>query len=496
MKSGCAATARRKGCWSKRLRHRKSPARRAAAATALRPVGRVDDKLGDHAVVIGRHDRRLPRSPCRAARLRHAEAARRVMRPGDGAKPRSGSSARMRASIAWPCGTMSCCSDAERIAARDFELQPDEVDAGDHFRDRMLDLDARVDLHEIEIVALDVVEKLDRAGVAVADRGQKIDRRLVQPRSRRVSEAPRRAPPRPSSDTGAAASNRARRNAARGRRRDRGLALRRGERARRSARYRACRRRKLPWPRSRRARTRPPATLASRATTMPRPPPPADALVTTGNPISSANATASAARSELLAARRHRDARRFGEAAGRQLVAHRLDGLRGRARRRRRLLLAKRGERQHVPTGSHSRGAGRRSRSPSRRGRSGVGQGRNRERRRPDHDHAVRFARGHAVAIRGRCGKHRLDSKSVRGAHDPQRDLAAIGDQDAPQRHGARLRPARSETAADRIRPVPHPPPTLCAQRPRRRPATEVKSFITSIRQSSVSASTVWPTVT
>src|SRR5271168_3939322 len=45
----------------------------------------------------------------------------------------------------------------------------------------MLDLDARVDLHEIEIVALDVVEKLDRSGVSVADRRQKIYRRLVQP---------------------------------------------------------------------------------------------------------------------------------------------------------------------------------------------------------------------------------------------------------------------------------------------------------------------------
>src|SRR3984885_11073760 len=45
----------------------------------------------------------------------------------------------------------------------------------------MLDLDARVDLQEIEIVALDVVEKLDRSGVSVADRGQKVDRRLVQP---------------------------------------------------------------------------------------------------------------------------------------------------------------------------------------------------------------------------------------------------------------------------------------------------------------------------
>ena len=52
----------------------------------------------------------------------------------------------------------------------------------------MLDLNARVDLHEIEIVALDVVEKLDRSGVAVPDRRQEIDRRLVQSPSRRFGK--------------------------------------------------------------------------------------------------------------------------------------------------------------------------------------------------------------------------------------------------------------------------------------------------------------------
>ena len=213
-----------------------TPAQLASRATAAGRSARVDDELGDHAVVEGRHDRALLHRRIERGCPRRAAARQRVMRPGDGAKPRSGSSAMMRASIAWPRGTMSCCSDAERLAARDFELQLHEVDAGDHLRDRMLDLDARVDFHEIEIVALDVVEKLDRAGVAVADRGQQIDRRLVQPCARRVREAPRRAPPRPSSDSGAAASNRARRNAARARRRGRAPAPRRAARARRSAR--------------------------------------------------------------------------------------------------------------------------------------------------------------------------------------------------------------------------------------------------------------------
>src|SRR6516165_7281735 len=52
----------------------------------------------------------------------------------------------------------------------------------------MLDLNARVDFHEIEIVALDVVEELDRSSVAVPDRRQEIDRRLVQPPSRRFGK--------------------------------------------------------------------------------------------------------------------------------------------------------------------------------------------------------------------------------------------------------------------------------------------------------------------
>ena len=122
----------------------------------------------------------------------------------------------------------------------------------------MLHLDARVDLHEIEFVAIDVVEKLDRAGVAIADRRKQIDRRLCS-RVRVFAAAPRPAPLRPSSDSDAAASNRARRNAERGPRRHPGPALRRAERARRSARRKACRRRKPPWPRSRRARNRPQA---------------------------------------------------------------------------------------------------------------------------------------------------------------------------------------------------------------------------------------------
>jgi hypothetical protein len=55
------------------------------------------------------------------------------------------------------------------MTLRDEDLGADEVDAGDAFRDRMLDLDARVHLDEEPVVLIHVVEELDGAGVVVAD---------------------------------------------------------------------------------------------------------------------------------------------------------------------------------------------------------------------------------------------------------------------------------------------------------------------------------------
>ena len=140
---------------------------------------------------------------------------------------------------------------------------------------------------------------------------------------------------------------------------------------------------------------------------------------------------------EFLAARRHRDAGRPCEAAGREFVAHRLDRVRCRADEDDASLVAQGREgltfRQEAIAGVQAIAAGR---------RGGVNDQacvkvRIARSRRSNHNHAVRFARRHAVAIRGRCGEHRLDAEIAGGAHDPQRDLAAIGDQNAPQRHGA-----------------------------------------------------------
>ena len=53
------------------------------------------------------------------------------------------------------------------MALRDENLRLHQVDAGDHFGDGVLDLDARVDFDEVPLLGIDVVEKFDGAGVAV-----------------------------------------------------------------------------------------------------------------------------------------------------------------------------------------------------------------------------------------------------------------------------------------------------------------------------------------
>ena len=89
------------------------------------------------------------------------------MRPGDGAKSRSASSALSRASTACPIS--SRLGALEPAAGRDVQLQPDEVGAGGDLGDRVLDLQPGVDLEEGERLLARVVQELDRAGAAVAD---------------------------------------------------------------------------------------------------------------------------------------------------------------------------------------------------------------------------------------------------------------------------------------------------------------------------------------
>src|SRR5262245_23209135 len=55
--------------------------------------------------------------------------------------------------------------------------------------------------------------------------------------------------------------------------------------------------------------------------------------------------------------------------------------------------------------------------------------------RRADADRAIRKARRHRVEIRFRGREHRVDAELATGTDDARRDLAAIGNEDAPQRH-------------------------------------------------------------
>ena len=55
------------------------------------------------------------------------------------------------------------------LGTGDAQLLLHQVDAGDHFRDRVLDLDARVHLEEIEMLRVLVDDELDRAGTSITD---------------------------------------------------------------------------------------------------------------------------------------------------------------------------------------------------------------------------------------------------------------------------------------------------------------------------------------
>src|SRR5262249_40326067 len=64
------------------------------------------------------------------------------------------------------------------MAFGDLDLQPDQIESGDHLCDGMLDLQARVDFDEIEL-ARGPKNKLDRARVRVTDGAANLDSRLA-----------------------------------------------------------------------------------------------------------------------------------------------------------------------------------------------------------------------------------------------------------------------------------------------------------------------------
>ena len=73
----------------------------------------------------------------------------------------------MRHSTAWPRNWMSFWREGQLLAGGDANLLLHDVDAGDHFGDRVLDLHAGVHFDEVELVVF--VQKLERARTAIAD---------------------------------------------------------------------------------------------------------------------------------------------------------------------------------------------------------------------------------------------------------------------------------------------------------------------------------------
>ncbi len=67
--------------------------------------------------------------------------------------------------------------ERELAAGGDADLLEDQIDVGDHLGHRMLDLDARVHLDEIELAVL--VEELDGADAEIVDLAHRLGDRLA-----------------------------------------------------------------------------------------------------------------------------------------------------------------------------------------------------------------------------------------------------------------------------------------------------------------------------
>ena len=79
--------------------------------------------------------------------------------------------------MAWPWNCTSLLRRAEVGAGRDADLLEDQVDVGDHLGHRMLDLDARVHLDEIELAVL--VEEFDGADAEIFELAHRLGDRLA-----------------------------------------------------------------------------------------------------------------------------------------------------------------------------------------------------------------------------------------------------------------------------------------------------------------------------
>ena len=77
--------------------------------------------------------------------------------------------------------------NANALAFGDPDLRLHDVEAGDHLGHGMLDLDARIDLDEIERAGIGIHQELDRAGAGIMGRAPELQRRLAKALARVAS---------------------------------------------------------------------------------------------------------------------------------------------------------------------------------------------------------------------------------------------------------------------------------------------------------------------
>ena len=342
----------------------------------------------------------------------------------------------------------SSCVQREFAAGGDADLLDHEVDVGDRLGHRMLDLDAGVHLDEIELAVL--VEEFDRAdaeifelahrlrhGLADAVAGGDVERGRGAFLPDLLVAALQRAVALAEMDGAAlAVAEHLDLDVARPLEIfleiDRVVAeggLRLGARGRervRAARPRSC------------------------ATFMPRPPPPAAALTSTGKPI--VLAIASASWSEVTPPSEPGTTgmpSRLRGALGLDLVAHQAD-MRGlRADEMDVVLVEDFGEArvlgQEAVAGMHGVGAGDLAGREQRRDvEIAVARG-----RRADADAFVGEPHMHGVGVGGRMHGDGRDAELLAGAQHAQRDLAAIGYEDFFEHRRELLRQQRTEPSLD-----------------------------------------------
>jgi hypothetical protein len=154
-------------------------------------VGAVRDELGHQRVVVGRDER--------------AVAAVGVdPQPGQGGGGEAGHASRARREVALgilghqpaldgvPGEGDLLLGEGEALAVGDAQLEGDEVQAAHRLGDRVLHLDAAVALQEVEAGRLGVDHELDGSQVAVADRGGERHARLEQSVAQRGRQRGRR----------------------------------------------------------------------------------------------------------------------------------------------------------------------------------------------------------------------------------------------------------------------------------------------------------------